>query len=196
MSHTLQRRPARAQRCLQDAYKICRKSLNYYDQANQLPACKQADASLGTVFSQVLQDVLRRVDQTFRAFFRRGYGFPRFRSRNRYASFTYPQAGFSLEGRYLKLSKIGNLKIKLHRPVEGQIKTLTLKQENGIWYACFACVVERKPLPANDKAVGIDMGLESFPVTSDGEVFANPRWYRKTALRLRLLPFVRRATRR
>jgi putative transposase len=167
------------------AWKTCRKSISYHAQANQLPACKEADASLVAVHSQVLQDVLRRIDKTFKAFFRRGRGFPRFRSRHRYDSFTYPQAGFALGGRHLQLAKIGNVKIKLHRPLKGQARTLTIKRENGMYYACFSVVLLPEPLPANGNAVGIDVGLESFAVTSNGEVLDNPRWYRRAQKRLR-----------
>ena len=168
-----------------DAWQTCRQSVNYYQQANQLSACKAVDASMVTVHSQVLQDVLRRVDKTFQAFFRRGHGFPRFRSRNRYDSFTYPQVGFEVDDNHLKLSKIGNLKLKLHRPITGQIKTLTIKRENGMFYACFSVALLPEPLPANDHVVGIDMGLEWFAVTSDAEIIDNPRWFGNAQKKLR-----------
>ena len=111
-------------------------------------------------------------------------GFPAFVSETRYDSFTYPQAGFKLSGS-LSLSKIGDIKIKLHRAIEGQIKTLSLKRENGMWYACFSCIVEPEPLPANDKAVGLDVGLLSFVTRSDGPGIGNPRLFKKAQKRLR-----------
>ena len=158
-------------------------------QANQLGDIKAIRTDVAAVHSQVLQDVLRRLDKTFKSFFlrvqrRQTPGFPRFRAKNRYDSFTYPQAGFKLNGR-LSLSKIGEVKIKLHRPVKGEVKTLTIKCENGFWYACFSCVVESELLPTNDKAVGIDVGLNSFAVLSDGTEIDNPRHYRKMQKRLR-----------
>ena len=85
----------------------------------------------------------------------------------------------------LSLSKIGDIKIKLHRPVKGEIKTLTLKRENSMWYACFSCVVEPEPLPANDKAVGLDVGLLSFVTRNDGLGIGNARWFQKVQKRLR-----------
>ncbi|HEX4545079.1 MAG TPA: transposase [Candidatus Acidoferrum sp.] len=97
---------------------------------------------------------------------------------------TYPQAGFHLGSR-LQLSKIGSLKIKQHREIKGQTKTLTIKRENGFWYACFSCVVEPEPLPANDQAIGIDVGLSSFAVLSDGTKIENPRYFQKMQKRLR-----------
>ena len=161
-----------------DAWKTCRTSVTFNMQSAQLPACKDADMPMRSVYSQVLQDVLHRVDKTYKAFFRRGNGFPRFKGKGWFDSFTYPQLGFSVSGSQLSLSKIGNVKIKLHRPIAGDVKTLTLKNENGKWYACFSCVVDVEPLPENDSVVGIDVGLESFAVTSDAEIIDNPRWYR------------------
>jgi putative transposase len=172
-----------------EAWSSHRTGIRYLAQANQLPDIKAVREDVRAVHSQVLQDALRRIDKTFKAFFlrcKRGQvpGFPRFRSQSRYDSFTYPQAGFQLGGR-LGLSKIGNIKIKLHRPIRGEIKTLTIKRVNGMWYACFSCVVEPEPLPANDKAVGLDVGLCSFVTRSDGRGIANPRLFRKAQRRLR-----------
>src|SRR4029077_18843073 len=115
------------------AWKLCRKSITFAMQSAQLPTCKQADAAMRWVYSQVLQDVLHRVDKTYQAFFRRGHGFPRFKGKGRFDSFTYPQAGFRVAGSQVSLAKIGNVKIKLHRRLAGQVKTLTLKHENGRW---------------------------------------------------------------
>jgi REP element-mobilizing transposase RayT len=157
-----------------EAWKLCRKSITFAMQSAQLPACKQADAPMRGVYSQVLQEVLHRVDKTYQAFFRRDKGFPRFKGKGWFDSFTYPQAGFSVEGSQVSLLKIGNVKIRLHRPLAGEVKRLTLKQENGKWYACFSCLVEVEPLPANDSVMGIDVGLESFAVTSAGEIVDNP----------------------
>ena len=172
-----------------NAWSAHRKGIGYIAQANQLGDIKAIRDDVRAVHSQVLQDVLRRLDKTFQAFFlrcKRGQvpGFPRFRSKSRYDSFTYPQAGFKLNGR-LSLSKVGDIKIKLHRAIKGEIKTLTVKRENGFWYACFSCMVESEPLPANDRAVGIDVGLNSFAVLSDGTEIENPRYFRKMQKRLR-----------
>lgn len=172
-----------------DGYRIAKEKLNYYSQANQLSEIKEIRTDLRDVHSQVLQDVLRRVDKAFKAFFQRVRrhqtpGFPRFQGKNRYDSFTYPQAGFSLGSR-LQLSKIGNIKIKLHRELKGEVKTLSIKRENGKWYACFSCVVDSELLPARDNSVGIDVGLESYAVLSNGEEIPNPRWYQRMQAKLR-----------
>ena len=121
-----------------------------------------------------------------RRFFRRGHGFPRFKGKGWFDSFTYPQLGFRVEGSQVSLAKIGNVKIHLHRPLAGDIKTLTLKNENGKWYACFSCMVDSEPLPFQESVVGIDVGLESFAVTSDAEIVDNPRWFRQAQKKLRV----------
>ena len=168
-----------------DAYRLQRKFIRYVEQANQLPELKQARPELNDIHSQVLQDVLRRLDKTFQAFFRRvkergvRAGFPRFKSRKRYDSLTYAQSGFAIKGDKLRLSKIGDVRIKLHRPVEGKVKTLTIaRSATGKWYACFSAEVEPQPLPANETSVGIDVGLSHFATLSTGEKIDNPRFFR------------------
>ena len=168
-----------------DAYRLERKSIRYIEQANQLPEIKEARPELNEIHSQVLQDVLRRLDKAFQAFFRRvkerngKAGFPRFRARKRYDSLTYAQSGFSINGGKLRLSKIGDVRIKLHRPIEGKIKTLTVTRScTGKWYACFSVEVELQPFPATDGVVGIDVGLSAFATLSTGEQIANPRFFR------------------
>jgi len=78
------------------------------------------------------------------------------------------------------LSKIGDVKIKLHRPIEGKIKTLTIRRNTlGNWYACFSCIIEPTPLPTTYKTVGIDVGLTHFATISTGEQIPNPRFFRQ-----------------
>jgi putative transposase len=168
-----------------DAYRLERQHIGYYDQQNQLPDIKELRPELKDIHSQVLQDVLRRLDKAFQAFFRRvkerngKAGFPRFRSHKRYDSFTYAQSGFALKGNKLRLSKIGRVKIKLHRPIESNIKRLTItRSATGKWYACFSVECTPEPLPENDRAVGIDVGLSAFATLSTGEEIANPRFFR------------------
>jgi len=138
------------------------------------------------IHSQVLQDVLKRLDKAFQAFFRRVAngekpGYPRFQGRNRYNSFTYPQGGFSLtHDSRVCLSKIGSVKIKLHRQLEGKIKTCTVKYEAGQWYAVFSCeLAEPESLPKVDSEVGIDLGITHFAALSDGTFIESPRYFRK-----------------
>ncbi len=173
-----------------EAYKVSKTSINYHAQAIQLPEIKTLREDIRGIHSQVLQDVLKRLDKAFDAFFRRvktkeKAGFPRFRSRFRYNSFTFPQTGFAIESGKLKLSKIGKVKIKLHRPIEGKIKTLTItKSATGKWYACFCVEVEAQPLPKSIAAIGVDVGLKEFAVLSNGEAIHNPKFFRQEERRL------------
>jgi putative transposase len=167
--------------------------INYYSQANQLPDIKDLREEYQEVYSQVLQDVLRRVQKAFDAFFRRvkeggEFGYPRFQGHGRYDSFTYPQSGFSItgDGRVM-LAKIGSIKVKFHREIKGTIKTCTIKREGDAWNVVFACEVEHEPSQANTDAVGIDLGLLHFATLSTGETIENPRYYRKAEKRLERL---------
>jgi putative transposase len=168
-----------------DAWKICRKSVSHYDQKNQLPEIKEIREDLKDVYSQVLCDVLRRLDKAFDAFFRRlksgdKAGYPRFRSRSRYSSFTYPQSGFAVKNGKLILSKIGKVKIKLHREIEGKIKACAIMRgSTGKWYACFAVDCESEPLPRSKEAAGVDVGIKTFAYLSTGEAIENPKFLRK-----------------
>ena len=145
-----------------------KKVLSLYDTHKLLTLWKKQHPELKGVHSQVLQNVQERVDLAFKAFFRRVKmgekpGYPRFRGYGWYDSFTFKQSGFRLLDSGLFLSKVGTVKIILHRPIDGRIKTLTIQRDTvGNWYACFACEVEVEPLPFNELAVGIDVGLESF----------------------------------
>lgn len=165
-------------------------NVNYNAQQNELPGLKQVLSEYRTVQSQVLQDVLKRLDKAYQNFFRRVKqgdkpGFPRFQSYKRYNSFTYPQSGFALTGNHLELSKIGNVKVKLHRPVEGTIKTCTIIRKNERYFVCFSCEVESNIIPLTYQDIGIDMGIKEFCITSDGELIPNPKNYRKTEAKLK-----------
>lgn len=166
-----------------DAWKINRISINFHSQANQLPEIKLVRPEYDDVYSQVSQDVLRRLSKAFDNFFRRVKGgekpgHPRFKSHARYDSFTYVQSGFKLVGDILILSKIGSVKIKQHRPIEGTIKTCTIKRESNGWYVIFACETESSPLPKTGKFVGIDVGLSKFATLTTGEAIDNRRFFR------------------
>jgi putative transposase len=173
-----------------DAWRMVRVSIGFTQQSAQLPALKAERSDVAGVYSQVLQDVLHRVDRAFGGFFarvRRGDrpGFPRFRSAHRFDSLTYPQLGFRVHGRHLHVSKVGAVKIKLHRPIEGRVKTLTIKREAGKWFACFSCEVDPRPLPPSAESIGVDVGLTHFATLSDGTAIANPRHARRAAAKMR-----------
>lgn len=160
------------------------KSVSYFESKRMLPIWKESKPELKSVYSQVLQDVVLRVNLAFKAFFRRvssgeeEVGYPRFKGKNRYDSISYPQSGFSIDGNMLWLSKIGDIKFKLHRPIEGFVKRLTIRRSaTKKWYVSF--LVEESInhlLTPSQKVVGIDNGISNFAVLSDGEVVDNPRF--------------------
>jgi putative transposase len=168
-----------------DAWEQEGKSLSLYQQQETFSILKQERPSLKSVHSQILQNVAVRIDLAFKAFFRRckagsNPGYPRFRGRNRSASFTFPQSGFSItHDNRVCLSKIGSIKMVYHRPVRGKVKTLTIhKSSTGKWYASFSCEIESERLPVNTESVGIDVGLKTFATLSDGQEIKNPRFFR------------------
>jgi putative transposase len=172
-----------------DTYKFNKTTLNKFDFNSYL------SGKYNTIYSQSKQNVSDRVHKAFQNFFRRvkdkSYkekGYPRFKSKVN--SITYPQNGFSLvSNKLLKLSKIGNISIILHRIPKGKIKTLTIKQNKiGHWFATFACDLSNIKIThvSNDK-IGIDVGLENFATFSNGKIVANPRHIIKAEKKLKLL---------
>ena len=170
------------------------KFANRIELNNLLPDVKIINPSLKDVHSQVLQNVNDRVIKSFNGFFTRvkngvKSGYPRFKSFNRYDSFSYPQSGFKfLSQSKLKLSKIGEVNIKLHRIIKGKIKTLTImKTPTNKWYAIFSCEVhDNSPLKSDDKHIGVDMGLTKFVTLSNGFEIDNPRYLNSSLDRLKL----------
>ena len=142
-----------------EAWRRCAVSVNYYQQKAELPGIKEAMPEYAEVHSQVLQDVVLRVERAYQAFFRRVQagetpGYPRFQGRNRYHSFTYPQYdnGARLDNGCLVLSKIGRIAVRWSRPPEGTPKTVTNSQEADGWYAILSCTdVPAQPLPATGR---------------------------------------------
>ena len=162
-----------------------RRGLSYTEQCRRLAELKKERSELNEVYSQVLMNMVGRLDNAFQHFFRRlkkgeKPGYPRFKSGSRYHSLTYPQFGFEIRDGKLHLSKIGTLKIKLHRPIHGKVKTCTIiRKPTGKWYACFSLECEAEALPESKRVVGIDMGIESFATLSTGEKIPNPHFFKK-----------------
>ncbi|HET8908609.1 MAG TPA: transposase [Ktedonobacterales bacterium] len=168
-------------------------SITLASQSAQLPDIKVVRPEYREIHSQILQDVLTRLDRAFQAFFRRLQagekpGYPRFQGRNRYNSFTYKQFGngTTLDNGFLVLSKLGRIAVRWSRPLEGTPKTVTISQEADGWYACISCAeIPLQPLPPTGQETGIDLGLESFATLSDGTMIHNPRCSRSAEADLR-----------
>jgi putative transposase len=178
----------------QDAYRLAGKSLSYAQQCAELPGCKEVRPELGEVNSQVLQDVLKRVDRAFDGFFRRlkegqHPGYPRFRSRLRYGSLTFKQYlnSFAIQKGekhtgMLILSKVGQIRMVMHRPIKGIPKTAIVKRTaSGKWFVSITVetYAEPEPVPPSEEQVGIDVGLKTFAYLSTGEQIENPRFFRE-----------------
>jgi putative transposase len=160
--------------------------IGWVDQANELPQLKKELPEYQEIGAHVLQDVARRLERSFQNFFK-GAGYPKFQGRNHYESFTFPdQSGWRLQGERLVLTGCGAVKVRWSRPIEGKIKTVTIRYRAGHWFVCFSCDgVPECPYPTSDAAVGIDLGIEALLTTSDGERFANPRRLRGKLKHLR-----------
>ena len=174
------------------AWKNNKQSLSRYEQNKTLPMLKNQYKPFSLVHSQVLQQVCQRVDWAFKGFFRRlkqksktgeKAGFPRYKNEHRYDSITYPQFanGCRLDDKGLRLSKIGCIRIVQHRPLEDVPKSCTItRTATGKWSVSISCDIGDTPERADTgPAVGIDVGLNSFAVTSDGQKIENQRFFRK-----------------
>jgi putative transposase len=157
-----------------------------------LKAIRAEMPEYAAIHSHLLQDVLARLDQTSQAFFRRlprgeKAGFPRFKGRDRFHSFTCKAYGNGarLDTAALVLSKIGRSSVHWSRPLAGTPKTVTLSQEADGWYVAISCAeVSAHPLPPTGQETGIDLGLERFATLADGSQIANPRIFRTAELAL------------
>ena len=173
-----------------EAFEQRQAPLSLYETNALLTQWKRQRPSLGAVHSQVLQNAQERVALGYKAFFRRVKagekpGFPRFRGPGRYDSFTFKQSGFRVENSLVFLSKIGSIRMVLHRPIVGRIKTVTIRRTaTHRWHVCFSVEVEFSPLEPCPLAAGVDVGLTHFATLSTGEHLANPRFFHTDAYAL------------
>ena len=191
MRHVLERLRELYNAALQerrDAYRATGTSPTCYQQQASLVAVRAVRPEYATIHTHLLQDALTRLDRAFSAFFRRckageKAGYPRFRGRGRYRTFTFKDvahgngAKLVAGDRRVRLAGVGNVKIKLHRPYEGRVKQISVTLDgDGHWYAALSCDdVPAKPMPATGRSVGVDVGLTTFAALSDGGLVANPR---------------------
>ena len=165
-------------------------NLSYQNLNSMLLDLRVIYPELKEVHSQVLQDVNNRLIKAFDKFFTEpDAGYPRFRGKHRYDSITYPQSGFNfISDKHIKVSKIGNLPIILHRIPKGKTKTFTIKKTpTDKWFAVFSCgLPDTKFIHSNpNNKVGIDVGLENFATLSTGTSIPNPRYLVKSEQRLK-----------
>ncbi len=146
-------------------------NVGFWEQKLLLTLRKPENKYYKQVHSQVLQDVLLRLDKAYQAFFKKMTKYPRFKSKEKYNSFSYPQYGrWQIKDNKLVLSRIGSIKFKMHRIPVGTLKRCTIIRDVDQWYCCVTAddgidVIEQKPV---QNAVGVDVGLLSWMTLSDG----------------------------
>lgn len=177
-----------------EAWENEQRSVTKFQQMRRVKDVKATNPYAKDVHSHILQVAVSDLDKAFQSFFRRVKagdkpGYPRFKGRDRFDSFGLKEYGngWKVDGRRLKLSGIGRVAIRWHRPMEGKPKTVRIIHKPDGWYACITCETSTHPLPATGKAIGIDVGLSSLITTSDGEKVPHPRWYRDEQRKLRVL---------
>jgi putative transposase len=178
-----------------DAYELHGISITKTEQLRLVKVEKDTSPFAFDVHSHILQNVAADLDKAFQAFFRRvkageNPGYPRFKGKNRFAGFGFKEYGngFRVDGRRLKLSGIGRIAVRWHRPPEGTIKTARIYCRAGKWFVSFACEVEKpEPLPKTGASIGVDVGLIRLATLSNGEPKENPRWYRRILRKLRVI---------
>ena len=178
------------------AYQKHGESLSYKIQANHLTPLRQESCFWSSIHIDVLQDTLRRLDKAYQAFFRRAKagqdpGFPRFKGKGRYRSMTFSHLSKQLIRNIRKrmarivVPKIGHVAIRYHRPLpNGKIKHLTIQRKASGWYANITVKVADVPEVEVQITTGVDVGLESFLTTSDGDKVHNPRHFRESEKQL------------
>lgn len=177
-----------------DVYEAEGRSVNYGEQSGRFKESRKVLPGFAAINFSSAQATLRRLDKAFKAFFRRvesgdAPGYPRFKHADRFKTVEFPSYGDGCrlkENGRLYIQHVGHVKVKLHRPVEGEIKTVSVKRSCGKWYVIFSCDLGDAPEATGDgPAVGIDLGLKAFLVTSSGASVEPPRYYRKAQKKLR-----------
>lgn len=177
------------------AWEVEGRNVSRFDQCKTAIHYRKTFPQARPVFSQTMQNVCKTVDEAFKAFFRRvkageKAGYPRYKSRNSFHSFEFPQypVGAKIDGRRLKLFGIGRVAVRWHRPIEGKIKTVRIIHKAGKWYATFSCELpDQYPLSATGQVVGIDVGISALATLSNGVKIKNPNYYRVAQKKLRIL---------
>jgi len=162
----------------------------FYEQSKKLVELKKDSKYLKAVHSQVLQDVNLRLDKAYQSFFARFSKYPRFRRKGKYNSFAYLQhnIGFKLSGNFLKLGKIGKVRIRLHRPIAGKLKRVAIIRDIDQWFAALSVELEGKPaLKKSENSVGVDVGTANLATLSNGEIIPNPKFLQSSAEKIKNL---------
>jgi len=172
------------------AWKKRGKSISFYDQDKEVKDLRETFSEYKGMYSQVPTDVLARLDKAYQAFFRRVKkgdtpGFPRFKGKDRYDSFGY-RSGFKFDGKRLYLSKLGYIRTKAWCPLPTEPKRVTITRKADGWYATFVCLnLPSTLLLLTGKVIGLDLGLKTLVMTSDGESLGSLDHIKKAEKELR-----------
>jgi len=173
------------------AWARSRRSVSYYDQWDRLRDERHAlPDEMGLINATSLQQMLRRVDKAYKAFYKGLRGQPRYKNAKRFKSVEYRYGdGCKLGDDRLYVQHIGRVKVRLHRdlPAGAEIKQVIIKRWLDKWYVCLMLALpDVKPSPNGRQEVGVDVGLQSLLALSDGTLVDNPRWLRSDLQRLRV----------
>ena len=173
------------------AYGKDKSTISYHQQQNALPELKERKPWYRSIYSQVLQDVLQRLEKAYQRFFRQKKGFPKYKMKGQWSSITYPQFRKRPQDNTIDIPTLGKVKLVYHRdiPQGAMIKTLTIIKEGGKWFACFSIELpdRSESKPKLSIPIGIDLGLDSFIFTSNNESIAAPRYLRQSASKIERL---------
>ncbi|HEY5525053.1 MAG TPA: IS200/IS605 family element RNA-guided endonuclease TnpB [Clostridium sp.] len=164
-------------------YKETKKSASYKECSSILTSLKSNFQWLKEIDSISLQQTLKDLDKAFKHFFK-GYGFPRFKNKhNHFHSYRSQMVNnnIQVENNKIKLPKIGFVKLKYHRKSKGRILNATISKSNTHkFYVSLCCEVDEiEKLPRLNTAIGLDVGIKSFCVTSNSEIIDNPKFLYK-----------------
>ncbi|MGF1489677.1 MAG: RNA-guided endonuclease InsQ/TnpB family protein [Prochloraceae cyanobacterium] len=154
----------------------------YASQCKSLTQARKVNADLKAAHSQMLQQVLRRLEKAFVSMWETQHGFPRFKKQGRMPSLVFPQLGKNpVDVNKIKLPGIGQVKMRLSRPIPDNftIKQAQVVKKASGWYVMLTLQLDVKvPSPQpHGEALGIDLGLTSFIATSSGKLVTRPRFY-------------------
>ena len=172
-----------------DYYTETGKGLTYHNNALALTQLKKEPEFewLKDVNSQSIQQTLRNLDIAYHNFFNKRAEFPKFKKKSNKQSFNVPQH-FSIHDNMLDIPKCKGIKIKLHRDIEGTIKSTTIsKTPSGKYFASVLCELDIPEPIYSGGEIGIDYGVKAFITTSDGESIESPKFLRKSEKRLNQL---------
>jgi len=173
-----------------DAWRMCGKRIRRNDQQLQVTELHREHEDVREIALDIARDPIRRVDLAFEAFFRRMKagdppGFPRFRAKARYDSFSFGEGRPVIKENHIQIPRIGLIRFKTSRPILGKPKNATVKRLGGKWEIRLVCDIGEAPEKrAVSSAVGIDVGLTNFVTLSDGSSVDNPRWTKQHAERI------------